>query len=351
MTIPLTAIPGLLVIAAVSWAIIIGAVVGISALIGAEPEPELPPRPDFEQFQQDWGEHFPNEADLIREFNQDVEDWRIEVQRIQNEAETNRIINDLESQFITEPIERGVDDIPDNESLAGVWDNPNDPFPPVPGTFNEEWNIEVEPFPHEVIIAGTEDPNGEPFPSHPIRPTSPPPEDPPVVTRHQDADHDGNCDMHGDCGAYDPDPNEKGGGKDPVVLRENWGYFDFNAIYCSNAPNSFDYDNDGFPEHMCYWYTPTTKILFNDRYDGKLVNGLNFIGNFTHIWQDKNSNIFIDDGELTPIEPLQVEMIKSYPDGVKDLNDRYIYCAGESNLGQFVCTQPTYWKTQEWMRQ
>ena len=150
----------------------------------------------------------------------------------------------------------------------------------------------------------------------------------------------------------DPDPDAKGGGKDPIVLHDGFGYFEFDAYKCSNASNSFDYDSDGFPEHMCYWYVPTTKIFFNDKYDNQtLIDGSQFLGDYTHLWQDKNSNVFIDDGELVPIESHNINIVQKSKNGWKDYDSgRYVYCAGGSDFGNVVCTYPTYWQTQEWMK-
>jgi len=147
-----------------------------------------------------------------------------------------------------------------------------------------------------------------------------------------------------ECG--DPDPDQKGGGKDPFVL-EGWDYIELGDGYkCSNSPNPFDYDNDGFREHMCYWYSSDTRILFSDKYEGKLVNGTNFEAPFTHIWQDSNSNILVDKGELLPIKDPILKTLYEYPWGELHIpNQKYIYCEMYSpTLKEYVyCTLPTYW--------
>ena len=142
----------------------------------------------------------------------------------------------------------------------------------------------------------------------------------------------------------DQDPDKKDGGRDPYVIRHTWNYFNFDAQRCSNAPNSFDYDNDGFPEHMCYWYAQGSLILFADKYDGVLKDGTNFTETPTHIWNDQNMNVFVDEGELTPINDPKLVIINNFKDGRLIDNGRYIYCIGESlTYGfEFECTKPTY---------
>ena len=110
----------------------------------------------------------------------------------------------------------------------------------------------------------------------------------------------------------DSDPDKKGGGGDPIVLGK-WGYVELgNDKECNNSPSPFDYDNDSFREHMCYWYHPETKILFVD-FNGnqKLDNGYELLNakgyanaldilrlspeictvSDCYIWKDTNSNI------------------------------------------------------------
>ena len=174
----------------------------------------------------------------------------------------------------------------------------------------------------------------------------------------------------------DDDPDGKGGGWDPLVFG-TWAYIEpGNEYRCSNSENPFDYDNDGFREHMCYWYSPETKILLVDfNFNQQLDNGyelLNIEGyenaieilklypeicldSDYYIWKDINSNILVDDGELEPfIQTFNLSGIISYPEG-KMSNDVYLpegrergfYIYGETydeTLDENIyVTKPTYW--------
>jgi len=174
-------------------------------------------------------------------------------------------------------------------------------------------------------------------------------------------------DWNGD-GLEDPDQDLKGGGQDPIVFG-NWTYIEpGNGHKCANSPNPFDFDNDGFKEHMCYWYSKDTKILFVDFNGNKqldngyeLLNAENYANAFeiirsdpnlcvnTHcyIWQDINSNILVDDGELQEHNKVfDISEYEEYPHGYKlKENDRVVYAkVYEQNLDESLyATKPTYW--------
>ena len=181
----------------------------------------------------------------------------------------------------------------------------------------------------------------------------------------------------------DDDSSSRSSGKDPVVIGK-WGFIEpGNDAQCANSPNPFDFDNDGFKEHMCYWYHPETKILFVDFNGNKqldngyellvseghenplkiLVNSSDFcIIHNCYLWQDKNSNILVDVGE---IEPHNMEFVRLHKTSITirdglllededkvflrvgnngDLRGSYIYGEFEDkNLGTMYATKPTYW--------
>jgi hypothetical protein len=177
----------------------------------------------------------------------------------------------------------------------------------------------------------------------------------------------------------DSDPDQKSGGGDPIVFGK-WGFIELgNGKKCGNSPNPFDYDNDSFKEQMCYWYHPLTKILFVD-FNGnkKLDNGYELLNSAgydnafqileqspelctvsdCYLWQDKNSNILIDYGELEPFqESFQLSGVMNYPSGKlitdniypresREDNPRGFWIYGEAqekNLVNMSATKPTYW--------
>lgn len=159
-----------------------------------------------------------------------------------------------------------------------------------------------------------------------------------------------------ECCKFDRDSDMKDGGIDPIVLRDGYYLNTYEAQRCSNAPNSFDFDNDGFPEHMCGFYSNTTKIFFNDLYNGTLVNHDNFRQPFTHLWQDYDQDIFVDDGELTELDrDPEFEMTLQWDDGRYDYTSEVpmnapFYAVGNSTYGEWFSTKPPYWATQEWMK-
>ena len=169
-------------------------------------------------------------------------------------------------------------------------------------------------------------------------------------------------------GKLDDDEDIKDGGRDPIVFGK-WSYIEpGNGYKCSNSPNPFDFDNDGFKEHMCYWYGPETNILFVDFNDNKQLdngyellnaegytNAIEIIRSYpnlcvnTHcyMWQDINSNILVDDGELRKHDKVfDLLEYQEYPYGYKlKENGRFVYAkAHDQNLDETLyATHPTYW--------
>ena len=188
--------------------------------------------------------------------------------------------------------------------------------------------------------------------------------------------------MTGYAFAVDSDPARKSGGADPILVGK-WGYIHpGNGYQCANSPNPFDFDNDGYKENMCYWYHPDSKLLFVD-FNGnqQLDNGYELLNAKGHIsavsvllkqpnlcvvhdcylWQDKNSNIRVDEGELEAHDKEFVfKKRQAYLDGryISDpekvflriseetgkLRGVYIYgLYQEETLDTMYETQPTYW--------
>ena len=177
--------------------------------------------------------------------------------------------------------------------------------------------------------------------------------------------------------AFVPDPDKpiKGGGDDPITIGK-WSYIEpGNGYQCQNSPNPFDFDNDGFKEHMCYWYSPQTKILFVDFNGNKqLDNGYELLNSDgyenaleilsmspdlclhseCYIWMDKNSNILVDEDELDSFgEVFSLSGVKAYSEGklsndvyLPEGRDRGFFIYGEAEdetLGKLYATAPTYW--------
>ncbi len=160
----------------------------------------------------------------------------------------------------------------------------------------------------------------------------------------------------------DTDPDEKRGGKDPIVFGE-WHYVENDGLRCQSL-YPFDYDNDGFKENFCYQVIGG--ILAVD-FGGGIKSGYNIL-NFEntayagmtpiqylekypdtcivskcYIWNDYNLNWVSSKNELEPIN-FDVWYVVNYPFGELHDNNRYIYCEGETmQHAAFYCIQPTYW--------
>ncbi len=160
----------------------------------------------------------------------------------------------------------------------------------------------------------------------------------------------------------DDDPDEKRGGKDPIVFGE-WHYVENDGLRCQSL-YPFDYDNDGFRENFCY--RVIGGILAVD-FGGGIKSGYNIL-NFEntayagmtpiqylekypdtcivskcYIWNDYDLNWVSSKNELEPIN-FGVWYVVNYPFGELHDNNRYIYCEGETMQHiAFYCIQPTYW--------
>ena len=186
--------------------------------------------------------------------------------------------------------------------------------------------------------------------------------------------------------SFDPDPDKKGGGLDPIVFGQ-WWYDENSADKCKSV-HKFDYDSDGWFEDFCYIirnnstdpnsgiflvnipYT-TLEEKFNvgniDRVEYPSGWNMLAIDNLTlprilqqipelcekydcYIWNDEfNKNWKIEETELNPFidsfDPDKIKMFYQAKEIIDEAgNKRYIYCQGETVNGvEFVCLKPTYW--------
>ena len=161
----------------------------------------------------------------------------------------------------------------------------------------------------------------------------------------------------------DDDPNEKAGGKDPVVFGE-W-YYDENDGEECYSKHKFDYDNDGFKENFCYVINGSVFVVDFGGGINAGYNLLNFDGtvyksyspiqylmmfpdtcvkNMCYLWNDFNDDLIAQYDELT-LFTFEIKNFTHHNSGIKHSNDRYIYCSGvTTDNDYFYCLQPTYWK-------
>ena len=164
----------------------------------------------------------------------------------------------------------------------------------------------------------------------------------------------------------DPDPDEKSGGKDPLVFG-GWDYHVNNAEKCE-TPNKFDYDNDGFVENFCYEVLGSIFVIDLNN-NGNIDNGAEMLNFYRtpleghtpitfmqeygdvceqydcYLWHDSVGNWSVDEYELIPFS-FDVDYVRYFPEGKQLVeNGKYAYCSGESVNGEkFYCIQPTYWQ-------
>lgn len=221
-----------------------------------------------------------------------------------DEAEAERQKKELEDKFRVPNIE--------------IVFPPTFPVPPEPEI---PINPDTDPFP-EV----PKDPDlGTVFPPWPIKPVAPEEE---VEPEPKDRDRD-----------------KKSADKDPFVIGE-WDYIYYEAEKCSNGPQT-DWDDDGYIEHMCAWFTPNTKILLNSKPGLEMITWKNFMGTFDYIWIDANSNMIPEENELKNLDRSPVIYnIMSWENGIfHPENGKAIYAImGSDDFEEKIySTHPPYW--------
>lgn len=164
--------------------------------------------------------------------------------------------------------------------------------------------------------------------------------------------------------SLDSDPDEKGGGKDPLVFGK-WQYDENDNAKCLSQYR-FDYDNDSFGENFCYIIKGDVFVV---DFGGGIVSGYNMLNfdntiyagmtpteylykfpdtcekNKCYLWNDHDGNLVASDDELESFS-FEIWHVQNYPFGELLLeNGRYVYCEGTTRNGEtFHCVKPSYWQ-------